>query len=909
MVVLCPHWWTPNVGAVSTPRSGSPRSGRRIATGRIASVTLLAFALGGLATVLPLPADSSASAVSANSSLTVKWAGDTSTASGYQPDRTPSSPHYAEFKNIAITVSQTSGIIDQAVRVSVTGFAGTQSYYRSGITADNAKNYLQAMQCWGPDPRAADFNQTCQWGGRALVTNSGLGSSVIPDNALRVGTLDVDPSNPTTHDVPFRTVDGKTVSGKPVLKDGQTNYPILDYFGPSTTNEVVSSRVSADGTGFFDFETQSSDQAPQLGCGTAAHLRCWLVVVPRGTVFGGNGATCSGIKDPANGNVPYTKGRPNSVQGGSPVNDNCDYFDNRIVIPLDFTPTGATCAVGSTEFRVVGSQLMVGAMSSWQPSLCKTVKSTFSFATNSDSLARSQLIGTSTNSPRIAYSGYPVSSGELNEAERTTLSKTALQYAPVAVSSVVIAFLAEGYDGRQQQLNISPRIMAKILTQSYKFTVPYNSSDPDKNLAHLPAVNLQYEYLRQDPDFQALNPTNYDKFAINPGIVLPGPGGADAIKQVWRWILADRDAVSFLNGNPDPSGMTVNPYYLPKGDPKAVVPWWLDDAKNYIGETPVQLQVGLSNLDGSPQKLSETVPDTFPKDDESVVPLNLGIERYRFDSIQFSPYVNDILAGARAAFRADPNSKTIWDPSKLNASGDVGDWVSGGAQPPGARFMIAVTDSVSAARYGLDLAGIEIPNSAVISHPDQPSMTNALSALASTTIADIKQVDPAAVPVNGYPMTMVTYAGVNLTTSTTEQRTTIAAMIKQVTTTGQVEGSEIGQLPAGYLPLTDALRAQATTAASAVAAYVPPTRSVSSNSSSSTSATQGSGSGGGEDSTDLQTLSNDPTVTSGVDQQSDALTPTSNVEPVVRSGLALALGVGLAGVLIAPILFRGRGFF
>lgn len=865
---------------------------------RIAAFALALLAVAGFAIVGPV--QPSADAAAPSSAVTVKWNGDTSAAAQYQPDRLPSSAHFGDFDQLELTVSQTTGLLDQAIRVSVTGFAGTKTFSRDGTYVTNAQNYLQAMQCWG-DPADEDFRQTCQWGGRAFT---GYGEIVVPDNTYRVGPEDWIPGADTGHDIPFRTVDGEEVTGRPTLVDNRAQYTLQQYFGAATTNEITSARVGTDGTGFFDFEVQSSVQSPQLGCGTAAHLRCWLVVVPRGSHFGG-GAECSSFRDPGNNYDPYSPGRPNSVQGGSPLNDQCDYWNNRIVVPLDFAPTSVNCAVGSSEVRVIGSQLMISAMTSWQPSLCQSVKSTFSFSNNPDSVARAQILDTGALGPSVAYSGYPLSSGELLTAdERTLLSKTAFKYAPVAISSVVIGFLAEPANGRIESLTMSPRLMAKLLTQSYKFTVPSNSSDVTRPFSHLGAVNQTYNYLNQDPDFRQANPDNYQQFTGNPAIVLPGPSGADAIKQVWRWILADADAVAFLNGEPDDWGMTVNPYYLPKGHPAAVVPWYLDDAKNFL-DTPVSRSVGLANLDGSPKKLSETVLDSFPKNDQSLVPLQLHGEKSRFDSIQYSPYTENLLSAARAAFRANPNSKTVWSPTALNAAGELGDWVSSGTQLPGDKFMITITDSPSAARYSLSVAGIQVPNSEEVAYPDVEGMTSALAGLAPTTVDNVQQIDPKLVPSDGYPMTMVTYAAVNVTKATSAARAVIAAMLREVTSNGQVSGTALGQLPPGYLPLTQAMVALASTAAGEIEAYVPPKTTTTTTSNGY--AQEGYDPGTGVTETTVEGGA-DPTETQGVDELLSDRTPASSVEPIARNGLVIALVVGLVGFLIAPILFRGRGF-
>lgn len=887
--------------AVSNPRGNSlPR--RRRLTRRVVVAALAAAGLLAQLAVAPTVSAQAAPAVTAtDSSITIKWQGDDSRASSAQPTRDPSSPHFNEMKNITVTVSQTEDIIDQAVRVEIAGFAGTRA---GGIEVVNGANFVQAMQCWGEDPNAADFVETCQWGGRIPVV---LGNSVYFDNNNRVSSVDYDPRVVTAFDNPFRTVDGRVVSAKGKVVNGTTSNALLSYFGPSTTNEVPVARIGSDGTGYFDFETQSSSQAPHLGCGTADHLRCWLVIVPRGTKFGGDGLGCSDLVD-RNGDY-YSYGETTPIQGGSPVNPKCDYFDNRIVVPLDFTPTGVTCPPGSAEFRVSGSQMMISAMSSWQPSLCQTVRSTFSFATNPDSVARAQLLDTRSGSPELIYSGYPISSGELQTAdERTLLASTSLAYAPVAISSIVVAYNAEFANGRPGTLNITPRLMAKLLTQSYTFTVPSSTADPARAVAHLSAQAQTYRYWNQDPDFQRANPTNWRLFDQQyPAVVLPGPSGADGIKQVWRWILADADAVAFLNGQADPDGMTINPYYLPK-TPDNTITWFYDDQMNYLPDG-VERIVGEVGIDGGPFRISSTPLDTFPKDDGSVLPYQVSPTNglTRFDSIQFAPYAPDYLSAARQAFRGDPNSKTFWDATKLQDDGSSGAWVSTGVQDAGSRFMIAVTDSANAARYGLTTAGVTPANATAPVTSTSASMSAALAALAPTTLDSVLQVNPANVGAGAYPLTMVTYAGVNLSKSTSTSRSTIANMLQQVATTGQVSGTAIGELPVGYLPLTSTLTDQTKAAAQTILTWSPPapTPTPSPSSGSSLATLPGDEgdlidptSGGGTD----------PQVTTGVDELTGERTLASAATPVERSGLLIALAFGVLGLIGAPILLRGRRY-
>jgi hypothetical protein len=870
----------------------------------VAFAIVAAMSFGGL--VAGIPATSAAAAVA--TPITVAWEGDTSSAAGFQPTRDPASPHYAEMRNITITVSQTTNIGDQAVRVSVAGFSGTRSAISEGV--QNGGNFMQAMQCYGDDPNAADFVETCQWGGRLPTV---LGNAVYFDNAFRVSTKDYTPSPATAYDNPFVTVSGAVVTAKANLdSNGRTFNPILSYFSPSTTNEVPLARVGADGTGYFDFETQSSSQSPHLGCGDVGQLRCWLVIVPRGTKFGGgeNGADPTDCSDlTTRFGVPYTYGQTATIQGGSPVNPQCDYFENRIVVPLDFTPTAVSCPSGAPEFRVSGSQFMISAMSSWQPSLCQNVGSTFSFATNPDGVARAQLLETRSGSPELIYSGYPVTSAELPTVdERTLFSKTAFEYVPVAVSSMVIAYNAEFANGRQESLVLTPRLMAKLLTQSYSFTVPQSTATPAQSIAHLSAAARSYNYWSNDPDFQAANPTNWQNFEQQtPSIVLPGPAAADGIKQIWRWILADRDAVAFLNGTADPWGMTANPYYLPK-TVSNVIPWYYDANMDYL-PTPTTRQVGQVNIDGSALQISTTVLDTFPKDDGSLLPFETSQTNgtTRYDTIQFSPYAIDYLAAARQAFRGDPNSRVLWDANRVNDAGNLGAWISTGVQDAGSRFMIAVTDSANAARYGLTTAALTPANSttAVPSNPE--TMAAALTSLSATSLDAVLQVDPAKVTGSAYPLTMITYAGVNLTKSTAASRTTMTRMLQQLTTTGQEQGTALGQLPVGYVPLTTELTSQAAAATSRIQSWTPPKTTTTTTPNTSNNNSFGSfddfGDGGGS-----VAPGTDPTVTEGVDEVSEERTPTATAG-FLNAGLAVSLVVGLLGFVFAPGILRGGFFF
>jgi hypothetical protein len=861
----------------------------------IAGAALTVLVFGGF-----FPTSAKAT-VNADSSLTINWTGDTGSAASLQPDRDTSGFEYNEFKNLKVTVAQTSNLIDQAVRIDMSGFpGGTQAMADgTGQIWSTATNYMQAMECWG-DPSSATFRDTCEWGGR-FAQNNGLGNSVYGDNVYRVASENVSPSAGGAEDVPFVERDGTSFSGEQDIEGGNKTYPIASVYGVDSSNEQDGARVNADGTGEFDFELHTSIQAPELGCGaTSAQDTCYLVLVPRGTVYGGHDASCSQISAP--GGHPYSYGDSPAIQGGGPLVPGCDYWNNRIVVPLNFTTVAGACAGGS-EDDVIGSQMLIGAMGSWQPALCNTVGAPIDFTTNADSVARAYLLEKRTD---VAFTSYPVTKDELQDpGDQTAFDNTTVAYAPVAIGAVTVSFLADGKNGQIDSLVLSPRLLAKLLTQSYIFTIPSDGTDPgNTDSAQLGAVNQSYNHIWDDPDFQALNP-NWDQFTNNPSLVLPGPSGADAIEQVWKWIDSDADARNFLNGKPDPWGMTVNPNYLPKGSPGAAVPVFdPTTGKQEATEQPV----GFANLDGSGESLADTPLDYFPKADISEVPHTLGIETSRYDSIQAFPYVDDFVTSAVTAFRANPGAKTGWDSTVINSAGKKGDWISGGPQVPGQRFVIAVTDDAATVRYDLDPVGLQAANGTTVTTPTQEAMSQAISSgLVATSVPAVQQVDPSKVSADGYPLTMVIYAAINLQqASSTSSLSAISKMIAYMAGDGQDPGTSVGQLPFGYLPLTSALQSQAATAATAIAAYTPSTSSLGDGSNVG-GGSEGDGSDvGGDTSGGSGTSSTSPHVTS-LGLSKAGMTPADSTVPFVQVILGLFLGLGLVGAVFAPILVRGVG--
>src|SRR5262249_4282136 len=220
---------------------------------------------------------------------------------------TPTSPlsfMYPDFKNLKVTVSQTTNIVHQGLTVSWTGALPTPT---SGFGGD----FMQIMQCYGDSPDGPS-PKDCEYGTPGLLP-AGLQSAMggrsgqlcapgaVPSTTTPPPTQagagapagcdtqepgsspeDIQPCPPNcsggTYNVPFDPLNGALIYGSGDEGTGQ-------YFNRFNTNEVQEAVTGPDGTGQQHFEVLTSTEAPALGCGDsdAGQPRgCWLVIVPRG---------------------------------------------------------------------------------------------------------------------------------------------------------------------------------------------------------------------------------------------------------------------------------------------------------------------------------------------------------------------------------------------------------------------------------------------------------------------------------------------------------------------------------------------------------------------------------------------------------------------------------------------------
>ncbi|MGH3769047.1 MAG: hypothetical protein ACRDTX_28510 [Pseudonocardiaceae bacterium] len=659
------------------------------------------------------------------------------------------------FNNLKVTVSQTKNLINQAVTVTWTGGAPTQPQGGFGT------NYLEIMQCWGDEATGPDRTQ-CQFGG----VNTGPLGTVVASRQVTYSVALVDPKE--TLKVPFGQVAfvpfwavGKA---KPEGSGaGNTN----DFFDAQSTNEVPAARTHGDGTGVEYFEVQTVRQAAGLGCGDPVTAdggtkgrSCWLVVVPRGdTEVDGK-----------------TRGENNSLGRAlesSPLSQT--NWDKRIFFPLEFLPVGQACPIGSEERRILGNELMTDAVGSWQPVLCGSGKA-YTYTQQGDDVVRNLLLGG--NSPGLALMTNPIPPDQAP-------ADSPLVYAPVGLSGLAIVFNVEHQPPDPQDptapptpeeeqrgrrftsMKLTPRLVAKLLTQSYFYSVV----DPPDAIKNNPSGKPNPLGLLTDPEFLDLNP-DYKGFT-DPNAAAPDAlvqlGSADVTSLLWSWVTANQDARDFLAGKPDPSGMVVNP-----------------------------------NNQNLPLPTT-----TFPRNDQSCRDVTVSGYKGMFCTQDARPFTNDMHDAGRSAARGDTQGRT---PNQVS-----GAFVTekGPRQVPGRRGLLAVVDAATATRYGLPTAAL-LNTAGEYVAPTTPSLLAGEAAMKPSTVPGVLMSDPITPDKGAYPLTALTYAVAAPSTLDTTAAKDYAAFVRYGVGPGQQPGIEEGQLPPGLVPLPDALKAQAVAAAAII---------------------------------------------------------------------------------------------
>lgn len=669
----------------------------------------------------------------------------------------------------SVTVSKTADLTRQALDVSWTGMTPMEA-----IGGEPAFPVV-VMQCRGSNPSREDCWMAKPIGG--FHSGPFVGSSYLPVETSQWLAYRVLP-NGKRYQIPFRKADGTyhavphpvfpgawTVLGLGVTVPTST----VDDYTPGSKNARVGI-TRPDGTGEVQTWSNTKAENPSLGCSNSSP--CSLVVVPV------QQHPCR--KEPwvSAAEVIACAGNANSkLDAGLPYWQLLANWYQRYVFKLSFAPASTTCQQSNNNAGFLGSELMAEAMRRWVPARCQQSSPAgldYTRAWEPDSRRQLGL------SDPIAPSGFAADAAVVTEpsgVDESVTSKRKPAYAPVGISGFAIGYNWEKSEGAGggpvPGMKLNARLVAKLLTQSYpgKYRLGSSGEPANPNAATNPST------LIMDPEFQQLNPGAVDWVGKSDGVgtqmAIP-VFKTDVMMALTRWIWSDASARAFMQGKADPWGMTVNKSYrgwqLPRDDYELNDGWLLPK--------------GQGDWTGfSPQALGAQSTNSWANGTDMLM-----------------------TAWPLSQYPAPPPSDRPNDPIQPKREF---------AQDPGFRHVMAVSTTSELAKAGMRAALLQNSQGDFVG-PNVESMTYALDGAVADQSTGVWRIDPGVMDKRGYPGTMISYAEVPTSTLKAVDATRYADTLRWMSTDAQQYGQESGQLPDGYLALTEPMRAQTAKVALAV---------------------------------------------------------------------------------------------
>jgi hypothetical protein len=847
-----------------------------------------------------------------------------------------------DVRNFGVNVSNTTGLRNgQVINVSWSGAHPT-----GGIVSDEQfssaaqQEYpVVVMECRGTDTASDPLSPSTCWTA-SVMERRATSPSVAPvgGKAYPVSPMwDLDSYNPSYPNqgtavnvpsplpascgrlqpyeywLPFVAADGTNYSIGPQGCAGSPPEMLTNTENPGIApSDTTYAETAANGTGSAKFTIETSETNASLGCSQT--VACSLVIVP-----------IEGISCNANPTVPnepqyscensgdFQAGELNLGQNpfGPALSDTGTFWwsqsnwQRRISVPLNFTTPADACNQNSSApLEFYGSELMAQATEQWNPYFCLNPKL---FNVQEVQISEPQAKeSVQQGEIEAAIQGAPPAT---SQGQSTFFTKPTVQ-APIGVTGFAVAYVIDNGDGSPYTtLKLDPRLLAKLMTESYYGT--NNIQSGDSGIAHNP------ESIFDDPEFVALNPG-----FSPPGGIQPAPAAtlfsiltrSDVIWSLTSYINDDPEARAWLNGQPDPWGMTVNPAY--KGIQLPVESWpTLDTSTNGPDYTISGNPFCVGALGTGKAKEPDRPLLDNPQDTLANVAYNLEY--------------------SIAASLITCNNDTV-TPSYLELGPEV----------LGSRFLIGLVSLPEAEQLDLDTAALQTYASPELETSDLKNFSSGRvfvspSASSLQAGADLLQPDTAAgswvipygdFPGNSsaqkaYPGTMLMSADIPTSGLPASDAAKYGQYLSFAATTGQTAGSATGQIPQGYLPMTAGNHlapevAYTQAAATDVSAQngqvppLPPSGGSSSTSGSSSAASAGSsssngsalgsqsgasGSGSFAGASSGQAASGGGT---GPGSRSAKLSP-SQIEPAAAVGNTVGFGSGLGGLALGIAMLIG----
>ena len=727
-----------------------------------------------------------------------------------------------DSRNFTLTVDQTSNLVErQQITVSWTGAhptGGIQANPNSALA--NRQEYpVVLMECRGVDDPSAPVSQqvspeTC-WTHTPDERRNTVQDITFPpfradmyataaDRASSVGLPNPLPapcasSTASTsgiqHWVPFIAANGTVYYGGGAVRNGSGQLVACAGQPPESVESEQSLQpdsttyapTNVDGTGTWKFTVTTSESNASLGCSST--VTCTLEVIPiEGISCDPTGALLSTNQQPdpnatdtaqiapeCEANGAFAPGETNS----NPLGVSPDYtvsgaywwsasnWRNRIAVPLQMAPFSDSCNQTNTSAPLYfyGSELFSDASLSWEPAFCES-SSLFKINHVHEAEPEAKAL-LANNSIEAALAGTP--------PEKPFTTPTV--QAPMAFTGFSIGYVIASGGMSYTDLKLTPRLLAKLLTESYPDLPDIKSGHP--GLSNNP-LNITF-----DPEFQALNPgAPFNDLEDSAATLYSIASSSDVMSALTSYITADPEARSWLDGTPDPWGMTVNPAY--QGIALPVNTWpeldtWEDPNSFLYSSSPC---LGTDPVPYLPLVAS-------PSATLSAITLNLQ-------------------------FRIS-NSETACQ----TVTGNYSKLVAQGAQSTGAGFLIGLIPYADSVLY-------EIPSAALQSQVAPSAPTKFTDATGRTFVAPSDSSlqasarilapdgtgDSWVMPYAGlesntqaagaYPGAMLMSLDVPTTGLPSTDAAKYGTLMRYAASTGQTPGTAAGDLPGGYLPMTAA---------------------------------------------------------------------------------------------------------
>ena len=660
-----------------------------------------------------------------------------------------------------VTVSRTADLTRQMLSVSWSGMEPSGFYSGARI------RQVVVMQCRGTNPDRSDC-----WRQNAAAVKPTFYQPAEPTQwftNLQTSILGA------SLQIPFRRADGsyharQTPTGPwivPALDQPAGDLPPVDDWTPATNNPRLGV-TEANGAGQLQTWVNTKFENSSLGCSDTQP--CSLVVIP---VHGQPCRTDAGL--PLSQQNQCKSSATNGSNAASFYWQLMATWNERFVFKLDFAPRATVCDQREDGVTLTGSEMVGEAMRRWVSARCQpSSPAALDYTLKWEPESRT-LLGADDPIQSSGYGSDGVLTTEPAEADSTVVTERKPAYAPVAVSGFAIGYFWEYQTGINQgkpvpDIKLNARLVAKMLTQSYpgKYNVAAGNQPVNPNAPTNPA------HILSDPEFRQLNPDAGEwagySGSVGTQMALPGANN-DVMLALTRWLWADPAARAFLQGKADEWGMKVNKAYLN----------WPMPRNGYELRDGWLLPEGQGDWTGfSPQQL-------------------------------WAPQVNNWAEGSDSLMTAWPRSqypaRTLPDPT-LRPKRDE-------PQAVGLRGMLALSTTSELEKVGMRSALLQNSDGAYVG-PNFQGMSYALDGATVDQKSGVWKINYSAMDKRGYPGTMITYAAVPTSTLKGESPKRYADTLRWISTEGQVYGVESGQLPEGYLALTDTMREQTAKVAAAV---------------------------------------------------------------------------------------------